>query len=68
MVGDESLEEPRDPTPAGTFILKLRLGPGEPLIGSISSAGDVAPVTFRGWLDFMSVVDRLRTTSAHPGP
>lgn len=42
----------------GTFVLCVRLG-GERLIGSIT-AGTGRVTEFHGWIEFMSVINRLR--------
>jgi hypothetical protein len=52
----------------GTYVLCLRLGRGEPLIGSITPAGAIRGVEFHGWIDFMSAINLLRAGPGDPPP
>jgi hypothetical protein len=45
----------------GLFLLRLLGGPGEPLSGSIGLVHQPTEVAFRGWIDFMVAVNRLRS-------
>ncbi len=56
--------------PTATFILRVRLDGQDSPSGSIGRP-DAAPVTFNGWMDFMSTLNRLRAEAsprAWPGP
>jgi hypothetical protein len=44
----------------GTYVLRLHLGRGEALIGSITPVGAIRGIEFHGWIDFMSAVNLLR--------
>ena len=61
---------PAGGTPTATFILRVRLDGQDSPSGSIGRP-DAAPVTFNGWMDFMSTLNRLRAEAsprAWPGP
>jgi hypothetical protein len=50
----------------GTFVLRLRLGQGEPLTGSITPAGATQGIEFHGWIDFMVAINLLRAELEDP--
>lgn len=55
------------PSPrVGTFVLRLRLGQGEPLTGSITRAGATQGIEFHGWIDFMAAINLLRAELEDP--
>lgn len=43
-----------------TFILRLQLDTPHIPIGSIEREGGSIPLSFRGWMDFMSALHQLR--------
>jgi hypothetical protein len=49
--------------PTAVLVLRLRLDE-EPLSGSIESGDGSPPVSFRGWIGFMSAINGLRTALA----
>jgi hypothetical protein len=54
---DEGMED--DPM-VGTFIVHLRAGTGESIVGSIGAASGEPHLPFNGWLDFIAAVNTLR--------
>jgi hypothetical protein len=44
-----------------TFILRLELGASHIPIGSIEPVSGSISLSFRGWMDFMSALNHLRT-------
>ncbi|MGH3389860.1 MAG: hypothetical protein ACRDOO_13405 [Actinomadura sp.] len=52
----------------GTYVLCLRLGRGESLIGTITPVGAIRGIEFHGWIDFMSAVNLLRAEPQGPRP
>ena len=46
--------------PAALFLLRLQLGQ-QRLKGELTRLGAVSTVSFDGWLDFMTVLEELRT-------
>jgi hypothetical protein len=49
-----------EPPTTGIFLLHLRLGGTEPPSGTIYALGGTAAQPFFGWIDLMSVINRLR--------
>jgi hypothetical protein len=42
------------------LVLELMVLPGDPVSGSVRPRGQATAWTFKGWIDFMSVLNRLR--------
>jgi hypothetical protein len=59
MLGDEP-DAPADAEPQPALVLHVRLAAGEALLGSVRRAGGETELRFRGWIAFMSAIDRLR--------
>lgn len=57
----EAEEEPKEEGEVGEFSLWLRMGANAPPIGAITRVADQTTLSFRGWMQFMAVVDLLRT-------
>jgi hypothetical protein len=69
MAADDASDSPS----MASFVLRLRLGGGEPPSGMISALDGTQVQPFYGWIDLMSAVNRLRGwedaepgTSPHP--
>jgi hypothetical protein len=61
MPGDDPAAGDAEPRPM--LVLQVRLAAGEPLVGSVRLAAGGAELRFRGWIAFMSAIDRLRATA-----
>jgi hypothetical protein len=57
----DGFDMPAESGSMGTFVLRLRLGPREPFVGSIGRAGQAHELRFHGWIAFMSAIDTLRS-------
>jgi hypothetical protein len=57
----DGFDPPAEGGSMGTFVLRLRLGPRESLVGSIGPAGQATELHFHGWIAFMSAIDTLRS-------
>lgn len=55
-----AVDDGRGSPSIGSFVLRLRLGGGEPPSGTISALGGADVQPFHGWLDLMSAINRLR--------
>mgnify|MGYP007010743287 CR=1 FL=1 len=64
MDEDQDAPGPR----VGTYVLRLHLGRGEALIGSITPVGALRGIEFHGWIDFMSALNLLRAEPRAPRP
>jgi hypothetical protein len=66
----ESVRVPANQRPRHimTFTLRLELDPDGPMTGTITSAGGETEWTFRGWIDFLAVLDTVRRRSRAPEP
>jgi hypothetical protein len=54
--------------PTATFILRVRLDGQDSPSGSIGLPDDPDPLSFSGWIDLMSALNRLRTDLDPRGP
>jgi hypothetical protein len=45
------------------LVLELTIADGEPLSGTVGSAGGEPPLAFHGWIDLMSAIRLLRAAS-----
>jgi hypothetical protein len=69
MPGNER-ETGGEARPPPVLVLHVTLARGEPLVGSVRLLGGELDLGFRGWIAFMSAIDRLRglaDTDATPG-
>lgn len=61
MSDQQHPEQPlKGPDSVGTFVLHLRAGTGESIVGSVGPATDEPPIPFNGWLGFIAAINTLR--------
>ena len=67
-MGEGGPPEGGGPAPVATFVLRVRLDGQDSPSGSIGLPDDPDPLTFSGWLDLMSSLNRLRAELDPRGP
>jgi hypothetical protein len=49
---------------AGPLVLELVIAGTDPMRGTVGTPGEGPPISFRGWIDLMSAISSLGTSSS----